>query len=91
MQHKSSEYCPCCGYNTFDPEDRLNYSICPICFWEDDPVAFKDINYKGGANRVSLRQARENYKAFGACEVSMIPNTRKVTGKDILNPQWKTK
>ena len=26
--------CPCCGYFTLD--ERGEYDICPVCFWEDD-------------------------------------------------------
>jgi len=88
MKHKLNKYCPCCGYDTFDSKDRLNYSICPICFWEDDPIGFEDENFVGGANRVSLIQARKNYIKFGACEESMISNTRKANNRDTLNPEW---
>lgn len=49
----------------------MEYSICPICYWEDDPVQFEEPYYEGGANRVSLIQARINYKEFGACELDM--------------------
>lgn len=82
------EYCPCCGYITLDPSDRLNYSICPICFWEDDPIAFEDEHFAGGANGISLIQARKNYIKFGACEEKMLSNTRKPTTNDTLNPEW---
>ncbi len=27
--------CPCCGYLVFT-EPPGSYTICPICFWEDD-------------------------------------------------------
>lgn len=30
-------------------------------FWEDDPIQLEDNEYKGGANRVSLIQARHNF------------------------------
>lgn len=33
-------------------------------FWEDDPIQRDNIDYTGGANDVSLREARENYKIF---------------------------
>ncbi|RJE75171.1 hypothetical protein BGP76_18880 [Reichenbachiella sp. MSK19-1] len=49
----------------------MEYSICPICYWEDDPVQFEEPYYEGGANRVSLIQARINYNEFGACELDM--------------------
>ena len=58
--------CPCCGYFTLE-EAKGKYEICPVCFWEDDPKQAKDEEYEGGANRVSLKQARENFKLYGAC------------------------
>ena len=82
-----NEYCPCCGYNTFNPENRLDYDICSICFWEDDPDQFKFI-HDTGANRVSLVQARENFKNFGACEEEMKKNTRRVTHLDRRDPNY---
>ena len=44
--------CPCCGFYTFDEKPDGNYDICPVCFWEDDPIQSEDIEYEGGANRV---------------------------------------
>ena len=69
--------CPCCGYYTFDKKVEGNYEICPVCFWEDDPIQMADPLYEGGANKVSLMQARRNYSEFGACEKEMIPHVRK--------------
>lgn len=85
---ESNEYCPCCGYDTFDPNDRGNYSICPICFWEDDPIQFDKPDMDGGANRVSLITGQMNYDKFGACEKDMARNVRKATQTDKLNPKW---
>jgi len=82
-------YCPCCGYNTFNEEPPGTYSVCPICFWEDDPIQFDDPNYNGGANQVSLRQAQINFEQFGACEKDMIKNVIKPDNKYNRNPQWK--
>ena len=36
--------------------------------WEDDPVQANDPLLAGGANRVSLAEARSNYARFGASE-----------------------
>jgi hypothetical protein len=58
--------CPCCGYKTFDYEPNGSYSICPICYWEDDPIQLKEPEYEGGANGVSLIQAQKNFLEFGA-------------------------
>ncbi len=69
--------CPCCGYYTFEDQPNGTYDICEVCFWEDDPIQSADENFKGGTNRVSLQQARKNFRQFGACEENMIPYIRK--------------
>jgi len=60
--------CPCCGYRTLDEEPPGTFEICPVCYWEDDLVQFRDPDYRGGANEESLNEARRNFKAFGASE-----------------------
>jgi hypothetical protein len=57
--------CPCCCHLTLDEPPPGTYLICDVCGWEDDPVQFDDIDYEVGANRVSLRQAREFYRSIG--------------------------
>lgn len=52
--------CPCCGRHTLSEEGM--YEICSVCLWEDDPTQLNDPTYAGGANRLSLIQARENWK-----------------------------
>ena len=69
--------CPCCGYYTFENRPDGSYDICPVCFWEDDPIQLKNPDYEGGANRLSLNQARKNFLEFRACEKEMIVFTRK--------------
>ena len=67
-EERPREQCPCCGYLTLS--ERGIYDICPMCFWEDDdpeeifghPVT----DHVLGPNPVQLRQARENFLAFGA-------------------------
>ena len=46
--------CPVCGKYCFDEE----YDICPICGWENDGVQADDHNYAGGANHLSVNEAR---------------------------------
>lgn len=60
--------CSCCGYKTLVEGTRDSYEICVVCYWEDDFVQNEDPDYEGGANEVSLRQAQENFKIYGACE-----------------------
>lgn len=59
--------CPCCGFLTIGEEPPGTFEICDVCGWEDDNVQFNDPEYSGGANGLSLNQARENFKSFGAC------------------------
>ena len=58
--------CPCCGFLTRSESDHGTFEICPICGWEDDYVQFNDPDYRGGANRESLNEARENYNTLRA-------------------------
>jgi len=79
--------CHCCGYYTLSEKPNGSYEICPVCFWEDDIVQLNDPDYRGGANKVSLNQARKNYIEFGVCEIEMKkyvrePNDDEITVKE---------
>ena len=82
--------CPCCGYKTLDEEPTDTYEICKICFWEDDGVQFRDPDYEGGANVVSLRQAQKKYIMFGACQEDCIEFVRNLNKTDIKDPNLET-
>jgi len=82
------ETCACCGYKTLD--EKGNYEICPICFWEDDPVQEADPWFEGGANTPSLYAAQKNYKSFGAMEERHIPNIRPAKESDERDSNWRT-
>lgn len=43
---------------------------------ENDPEQEKDPNYDGGANRVSLIEARKNFIKYGACTKDMVIHCR---------------
>jgi hypothetical protein len=60
--------CPCCGFLTLFEPPPDTYAICKVCFWEDDGVQFDDPDFRGGANAVSLNEARENYRRLGVSE-----------------------
>ncbi len=80
--------CKCCGYYTLTekPKDPDVYpgtfEICPVCFWEDDSLQFLNPDRKGGANNVSLNEAKKNFIEFGAVEKSCIQYTRKATEEE---------
>ncbi len=56
MAHKHS--CPCCCQYEFPGKE--SYEIRPVFNWEDDPVQAEEPDYKGGANVLSLNEAREH-------------------------------
>jgi len=62
------QQCACC----------LNYTIteiketCPVCYWEEDFYQAEHVDDNGGPNLVSLRQAKDNYKSFGAIEERFV-------------------
>ena len=61
MKKTTKHKCPCCGKLTI--EVIGDYEICEVCGWEDDPVQRKDKDFEGGANELSLNQARREWKA----------------------------
>lgn len=72
--HDAKHACPCCRYLTL-PEINA-WEICPICFWEDDPVQREDPQSSGGANTVSLNQAQKNFADFRASEKRFAGSVR---------------
>jgi hypothetical protein len=49
-----------------------------VCFWEDDGQDDEDAdtNRVFSPNHMSLMQARENYRQFGACQERLIQHVR---------------
>jgi hypothetical protein len=78
--------CACCGCRTLG--ERGGFEICPVCFWEDDGQDDHDADVvRGGPNdSLSLTRARENFRAFGACEERFRKNVRKPTEVEVTRP-----
>jgi hypothetical protein len=68
--------CPCCGLLTLDELPPGTYEICPVCEWEDDPVQFNDPDYIGGANVMSLNQAKKHFIKMGAADAALKNKVR---------------
>ncbi|MFF4420897.1 CPCC family cysteine-rich protein [Streptomyces sp. NPDC001549] len=67
--------CVVCGNLTVGVPGH--HEICPVCGWQDDGGDYRDPDhYVGGPNHVTLRGARENYRAFGASERRRIDRVR---------------
>lgn len=80
--------CPVCGYLVFD-EPPGSYTICPICFWEDDIVQIGFPLMAGGANRLSLHEAQQEFVRNGACEFRLIGHVRTANDSDKRDPTWR--
>ena len=65
--------CSCCGYYTL----RYDEDICGVCSWHEDNVCRRYPDEVTGPNMVSLNQAHENYKEFGASDKRFIDKVRK--------------
>lgn len=55
--------CPCCGELTLEETPPGSYEICPVCGWEDDFVQYECPDATGGANKMSLNEARKAYQS----------------------------
>ena len=54
--------CMCCGNYTLPaPQNEAIAYICPVCFWENDPIQLSKPDMRGGANRMCLNEARIAY------------------------------
>ena len=47
MNTKETNLCPVCGKSQVE-----EYEICPVCFWENDPVQLWKPQLAGGANQM---------------------------------------
>lgn len=52
--------CPVCGKYEFKQED--DFGVCHHCMWENDGIQNHNPDYAGGANKMSLNEARKAYK-----------------------------
>lgn len=71
--------CACCGFLTISFPSGDTYEICPVCFWEDDNFQNYDVDNKGGANEISLREAKQNFSKFGVSDLQFIKYVRRPT------------
>jgi hypothetical protein len=77
--------CPCCGYPTLPEPPPGTYFICPICNWEDDSVQHRDPSFAGGANTVSLHDARANFETLGVSDPRHREHVRRPTEDEARN------
>ena len=66
-----------------------SYDICSICFWEDDIVQLRWPDMAGGANRVSLIAAQENFIKLGVSEARLLKHVRPPRKDEVVEPGWR--
>ena len=78
--------CPCCRSLTL--HGRGGFEMCPVCWWEDDGQDEHDLDtMRGGPNgTLSSREARENYRRFGASEALYADRVRKPRPEEMESP-----
>jgi hypothetical protein len=86
MNEVAKYACPCCGNLTLERRPPGTYGLCPVCFWEDDDVQYYDPAYEGGANAVSLFEARSNYAQFQASEARFWGKVRRPRADEVPPP-----
>ena len=64
--------CKCCK-NYSLPTNSI-YEICSICGWQDDDIQNDDPDLEGGANDMSLNQAKEAFTTTSTQPFSMKCN-----------------
>ena len=75
--------CPCCGCLTIGDWEEVITDICEVCYWQYDEISQRNPEIGIGPNKVSLNQAKENYKKMGAVEEKFIPFVRKPNEDEI--------
>ena len=53
--------CACCGEYSLPAESV--FAICPVCGWEDDEVQNENPSLQGGANEMSLEEAKQAFRS----------------------------
>lgn len=50
--------------------------LCQVCYWEDDKIQNNNPDYDGGANEISLNEAKVNFIKMGAIKEEFIRDVR---------------
>lgn len=74
---KTSYKCSICGY--FNPDKQGLHEICPVCFWQDDSSSY----HEGGPNGMTMKEAKKNYKKYGAAREEFAKYVRKPYAEEI--------
>lgn len=57
MSANETNVCPVCGQSVLEA-----FEVCPVCDWQNDRVQIMHPDMEGGANNMSLNQAKQAWK-----------------------------
>jgi len=77
--------CPCCGYVVINDE----CDICQICGWQYDSYQRENPDDSNGPNRVSLRQAQQNYIRHGRADDPPTVSVRMPLDEEQRDSDWR--
>lgn len=66
--------CPCCGYFTIVHDYEIIVEICDVCGWQYDIAGQENPNKATGPNKVSLNEAKRNYKQHKVSDIRFLAN-----------------
>lgn len=76
------DICPVCFWED-DAYVDLSEEPFKSLYFDSEPSEEELLDIPSDANHgLTLRQGKENYLAFGACEKEMLPNVRKPKGSE---------
>lgn len=81
--------CFICGHRTLD--ERCDWDICPVCFWEDDVMLTPDdVDKTSPANKgMAVSEAQANFMLLGASSETRRTNVRPPQADEPLDENWK--
>ena len=80
--------CFVCGYMTLD--ERCDWDICPVCYWEDDVLVIDEQDTSSPANKgMMVSEAQANFALFGASTESRKDHCRTPKSDELLDPKWR--
>lgn len=86
-REKKKHACVVCGHRTL--EERGDWEICPVCFWEDD-VLVEGVDKSSPANGgMMVSTAQANFVRYGAISPDLVGKTRPPHVGEEKDPGWK--
>lgn len=71
----------CCNKTIFGYLIHYYNEPCPVCYWQNNNEQNNN-SEKEGINKITLKEAKENYQKFGAIKEEYIELVRKPTDKE---------